>query len=216
MKQGAIFDMDGLMFDTERLYQEKWKEIAAEMGFELAPEQGLDFTGKAGRQLCAAVEKHYHVEDGSVIVKECARRVHKVLEEYMPEKPGLHEILNFFKNNGVKLAVASSSMKEVICNNIRRSGVEEYFDVVVSGFEVACGKPAPDVFLHAAEKLGLDPKDCYVFEDSISGVQAGFAAGCATVMIPDILQPTEELRKMYVGVYTSLLDAMEEIKAGKI
>ena len=94
--------------------------------------------------------------------------------------------------------------------------MEEYFDVVVSGFEVACGKPAPDVFLHAAEKLGLDPKDCYVFEDSISGVQAGFAAGCATVMIPDISQPTEELRKMYVGVYTSLLDAMEEIKAGKI
>lgn len=216
MKKGAIFDMDGLLFDTERIYQETWKEIAADMGFELAPEQGMDFTGKAGAQLCAAVAKHYHVEDGSAIVKECADRAHKKLENSVPEKPGIHELLQFFRENGVKLAVASSSMKDVICHNIRLSGVEKYFDAVVSGFEVACGKPAPDVFLFAAEKLGLDPRDCYVFEDSISGVEAGYRAGCATVMIPDILSPTEEVKKMYTACYPSLLDALEEIKAGTL
>ena len=216
MKAGAIFDMDGLLFDTERLYQETWKEIAAEMGKSLTSEQGLDFTGKAGVQLRTAVEKHYQVDNGQGIVEECAQRVHRKLEKGMPEKPGIHEILAYFRDGGVKLAVASSSMKEVIVNNIRAAGIEEYFDVVLSGFEVSCGKPAPDVFLCAAERLKLDPKECYVFEDSFSGVEAGFAAGCTTIMIPDILQPTAEIDKLYAAKYSSLLGALDAIKAGEI
>lgn len=114
------------------------------------------------------------------------------------------------------MAVASSSPKFQVEKNLVRAGVREYFDAVVSGEEVLHGKPAPDIFLLAAEKIGIDPKDCYVFEDSINGIRAGVAAGSASVMIPDITQPDEEIRSICAAVCGSLLEVVDEIQAGTL
>ena len=130
--------------------------------------------------------------------------------------PGLHEIIAYFHKNGLKLAVASSSDKDIIRNNLSKSDVLQYFDVLVSGQEVEHGKPAPDIFLLAARELGLDPADCYVFEDGINGVEAGLAAGCATIMIPDLLQPTERCREHCAGIFDSLTAAMDAIERGNL
>ena len=137
-----------------------------------------------------------------------------MLAKGVPEKPGAREILAFFQDRDVGIAVASSSGRRVILDNLRRAGLAAYFEVVASGEDVANGKPAPDIFLLAAQRLGLAPEECYVFEDSINGARAGMAAGCATVVVPDLIPPTEDLRSSSAGIYPSLHAAREAIAAG--
>ena len=100
--------------------------------------------------------------------------------------------------------------------SLRLAGLDGSFDAVVSGQEVAHGKPAPDIFLRAAELIGCAPEDCFVFEDSISGCRAGIAAGCATVMVIDLFQPTEDVRAGCVGIFRSLLEVQQALERGKL
>ncbi len=216
MLKGAIFDMDGLMFDTEAIWQKNWNLIAAEMGIELDPEFKFSICGTSGALMNSVIERFYHVEDGAPIAKDCVGRVHKDLESFVPEKPGVHEILAFFQENGVKIAVASSSTPQQIRSNLRMTDTEKHISAVVSGQSVPHGKPAPDIFLKAAEELGLDPSECYVFEDAFNGVRAGYRAGCRTVMIPDMSQPDDEMKEIAAGIYPDLLQAMEAIREGQI
>lgn len=216
MKKGVIFDMDGLLFDTEQIWQKNWRELAIEFGQTPHPNFPRSITGTSGQMMQDVIAKHYPAIDAAAFMKECKKRVHDDVMVFVPEKPGLHEILEFFHQKGVKMAVASSSNTEVIINNLKKSDVFQYFEVILSGQDVEHGKPAPDIFLLAAEKLGLAAEDCYVFEDGINGVQAGIAAGCATIMIPDTLEPTEECREKCAGIYESLLVAMEAIDRGDV
>lgn len=216
MKAGAIFDMDGLMFDTERLYQENWQKIANEMGIVLPDQFAREIGGTTGDMLRGIVKKYYHTDDPDGLFHMVVKNVEEMVKVHVPVKTGLYEILEFFRANGVTMAVASSSYPEVIRNNIRTANTEHYFDAVVSGSLVGRGKPFPDIFLYAAEQLNLDPKDCYVFEDSINGVLAGLAAGCETVMIPDYAEPNETICNSDAHIFTSLLEALEQIRKGEL
>lgn len=214
MLKGAIFDMDGLMFDTEQIWQKNWNKTAAEMGITLPEEFKFNICGTSGKLMNSVIEKYYGVEDGSAIAQKVKNMVHDDLIDFTPEKPGVHEILEFFKQRGVRMAVASSSTEEVIRRNLKNTNTEEYIEAIVSGSGMKNGKPAPDIFLAAAEKLGIDPKECYVFEDAFNGVTAGYNAGCRTIMIPDMSQPTDEIRAMATGgVYENLIAAMEALAA---
>lgn len=214
MLKGAIFDMDGLMFDTEQIWQKNWNKTAAEMGITLPEEFKFNICGTSGKLMNSVIEKYYGVEDGSTIAQKVKNMVHDDLIDFTPEKPGVHEILEFFKQRGVRMAVASSSTEEVIRRNLKNTNTEEYIEAIVSGSSMKNGKPAPDIFLAAAEKLGIDPKECYVFEDAFNGVTAGYNAGCRTIMIPDMSQPTDEIRAMATGgVYENLIAAMEALAA---
>lgn len=216
MLKGAIFDMDGLMFDTEQIWQKNWKLIADEMGVTLADEFKYNICGTSGALMNSVIEKYYGVEDGSGIAADCKQRVHDDLIEFTPEKPGVHEILEFFRNHGVRIAVASSSTEEQIRRNLQNTNTQDFIEVIVSGAGMKNGKPAPDIFLAAAAKLGIDPKECYVFEDAFNGVRAGHAAGCRTVMIPDQVQPDGEIRSLAAAVCTSLIEARDMLEAGKL
>lgn len=99
----------------------------------------------------------------------------------------------------------------MIENNLRVAGIEDYFTAVVSGSQVEHGKPAPDIFLYAAERLCLAPEDCYVFEDSFNGIRAGVAAGCFTIMIPDLFEPTDEIRQLVAGVYKNFEEVQQNL-----
>ncbi len=196
LKQGAIFDMDGVLFDTEALYQQFWHEIAAERNITLNDAFAKTICGTSGQQLLDVVKHYYHLtenEEAAAVFEECKRRIRMSLEEHVPVKPGVVEMLSFFKEHHVKMAIASSSMKEQIIKNIQSAKLDAYFDEVVSGTEVQHGKPAPDIFLLAAQMLQIEPQNCYVFEDSFNGVLSGDAAGCETIMIPDLLQPSDEI-----------------------
>lgn len=216
MLKGAIFDHDGLMFDTEKVWQANWKKVADEMGIILPEEFKHEICGTSGQLMLDVIQKYYHVEDGSAIQKRVRQGVSDDEEKHIDMKEGLLDILEMFKENGVKMAVASSSQKAMIERNLKNANVSEYFDAVVSGQEVEHGKPAPDIFLLAAERLGLDAKDCYVFEDAFNGVNAGVASGARTIMVPDLTQPTEEIQKKVAKVCITLKEASDLIKEGKL
>jgi len=214
MKKGAIFDMDGLLFDTERLFRDSWVEMAKQFG----QIHQLDFpaavAGTSGEGMREVIRRFYPEVDPYAFQEGCIARTAEILRNGIPEKPGMREILAFFRDRGVKVAVASSSGQEMILRNLRSAGIEALFDAVVSGNEVARGKPEPDIFLLAAGRLGCAPEDCYVFEDGINGGRAGIAAGCATVMIPDLYAPTQDLRTGCAGIFDSLSAAQKAIEAG--
>lgn len=210
--KGAIFDMDGLLFDTERIYQQTWQEIARERGIELGGDFPKAISGTNGVYMCRVIETCYQVNDAHEIMEECMGRVRDKLSVYVPVKKGVHEILEFFRKSGIRMAVASSSAAEQIESNLETAGIRGYFSAVVSGAEVRRGKPSPDIFLRAAERIGCAPGECFVFEDSENGIKAGHAAGCMTIMIPDLVEASFDIRPYCTEVYSDLLQAEEEIK----
>ena len=114
------------------------------------------------------------------------------------------------------MAVASSAPVEVIEKNLLRTNLRGYFDVLVGGDKVSNGKPAPDIFLLAAKELNLEPSDCYIFEDSFNGIRAANSAGGFAIMIPDTIQPTEEIKNLCSAIYPSLIEARRAIKEGRL
>lgn len=215
MKAGAIFDMDGLLFDTEVLYNKEWKKVADENGLILEEKMLDEIRGTGGTVMYETINRYWPKIDAAELRKQIFENTKEILSKNVPIKCGALELLRYLKDQGVRTAVASSSPLESIQNNLKVSGLESYFDVIVSGEQVAHGKPAPDIFLMAAEKLNLRPEECYVFEDGPNGIYAGVKAGCATIMIPDLISPTEELYGITVGIYKSLKEALDAIESGE-
>ena len=216
MLKGAIFDMDGLLLDTERLYAESWGEAAKAFGQEPAEGFAKAVCGTNGGKMLEVIHSYYPAVDAKAFMEFCIHRVEELLKVEIPEKPGMREILKFFQENNVRMAVASSTKLATIEDNLQRLGVISMFSAVVSGQQVAKGKPAPDIFLLAAKQIGCKAEECYVFEDSANGIRAGRAAGCCTIMIPDLTLPDEELKGLATGIYGSLTEAMEAIGKGEI
>ena len=137
----------------------------------------------------------------------------KELARGVPLKPGCREILASLHARGIPMAIGSSGRRAQIESNLSVSGFTSYFFAIASGDEVLHGKPAPDIFLLAAKRLGVPPADCYVFEDSPNGIRAAHAAGMKPILIPDLMPVTEEIASLTVGVYKVLTDALEELMA---
>ena len=216
MRKGAIFDMDGLLFDTERLFRDSWIEMAKQFGQIPQPDFPAAVAGTSGEGMRDVIHRYYPGVDARAFQEGCIARTAEIIRQGPPEKPGMREILDFFQERGIRIAVASSSSREMILNNLHRAEIEFYFDVIVSGDEVSRGKPEPDIFLLAAQKLGCAPEDCYVFEDGLNGVRAGIAAGCTAIMIPDLFPPTKDIRRNCAGIYSSLFEARDAIAAGTL
>ena len=211
MKKGAIFDMDGLLFDTERVWQRVWHERADELGVTLPDSFAGEICGSSGQGTLDIIARCYPGVEPAVFHSEVQNEVTRRLENSVPILPGCEEILAGLKARGLKLAVASSSQLSHIEHHMRLTGMGKYFDKLVSGQQVAHGKPAPDIFLLAASELGLAPEDCYVFEDSPNGIRAGHAAGCAAIMVPNLVPPTEEIKPLCAGIYSSLTEALQAL-----
>lgn len=209
--KGAIFDMDGLLFDTERIFQQTWQEIAGEHNITLDSSFVKTVSGTTGERLFSVIEQYYHISDSEALVEDCMERVRNKLAVHVPIKEGVYEILDYFKQKNVRMAVASSSRIGQIEANLQKSGIRNYFDAVVSGMEVNLGKPEPDIFLYAAKRIGCAPDECLVFEDSENGIKAGYAAGCITVMVPDLMEATPEILPYCSKVCSSLLEFVHNL-----
>lgn len=216
MKQGAIFDMDGLLFDTERMYRDSWKQSAQQFGLVHNPDFPRTVCGSSGAHMREIILQYYPQVDAKAFADDCILRVERELETHVPEKTGVRDILQYFKQHGVRVAVASSSKRATVLHNLKQADILSYFDAVVSGDQVTHGKPAPDIFLLAAQQIGCEPENCYVFEDGTNGIRAGAAAGCTTIMIPDLTPPNAQLEQLCAGIYPSLSDAMNAIADNKI
>lgn len=209
--RGAIFDMDGVLFDTEKIWQQIWQEIAAARQIQLDSGFAAAISGTNGEKMRWIVEEYYRVPDGTGIIEECREKVKQELTRQVPIKEGVREILCFFQEKNIPLAVASSSSIQQIEFNLEKTDIRKYFTKVVSGTEMEHGKPAPDIFLYAAKQIGQKPEECLVFEDSANGVRAGHAAGCMTIMVPDLIEPSPEIVPCCFKICASLSEAQEEI-----
>ena len=198
MLKAAVFEMDGLMFDTETLVYRNWQTMMDEAGYPYSLD---DFKQTVGKRK-AEVQNFYFGRYGADFpywdFSEKGRGMYLeyVAERGVPVKPGLHELLEYLRSKDFGIALATSTSRKTTELNLESAGVQGYFDALVCGDDVKNGKPHPEVFLTAAAGLGEAPEACVAFEDSINGIKSAFAAGMKTVMVPDMLQPTNEILPM--------------------
>ena len=216
MKRGAIFDMDGTLFDTEKLYRQAWIETADTFGLERKPEMAAAMSGSSVKNILIKIPQFFPEVDANEYFLRVVKRVKKEIEEKLEIKTGVIEILNFFQENKIPMAIASSSAAVDIEKNIKRAGIDKFFNEIVGGDQIENGKPAPDIFQLAAKKINLSPKDCYVFEDSANGIRAAFAANCVPIMVVDQVPPLSEIRKICAGVFDNMFGALDAIKNNKL
>lgn len=211
MIKGAIFDMDGLMFDSERLVCSIWQEIMDENGYKFNVDIFKNTIGLRQDKSKKFYTSLYGVDfdyDGFKI--QSRQRFYKRIEkDGVPIKKVLFELLDFLKDNNIKMAVATSTSAKTALKVIKKAGVYDYFDSFVCGDDVKNGKPHPEVFLTAAERIGVPPEECVAFEDSINGIKSAFAANMTTVMVPDFLQPTDEIKNKISFLCNSLDEAID-------
>ena len=205
--KGVLFDMDGIVLDTEKLYTYFWKEAANALGFPMTIEQGLgmrSLSREAGeRQLKVYLGEE--VDYLEVRTKRIQLMSAYIEEHGVETKPGIEELLLYLKAHQLKTAIATSSPLDRTKKYLSQVGLVDQFDKLVSGHMVEKGKPEPDIYLYAADQLGLKPEECLVVEDSPTGIKAAYAAGCIPVMVPDQDQPDEEVKKMLYAVAENLL-----------
>lgn len=193
--KGLIFDMDGLMLDTEKLLLKFWIQSANEFGFDMKREHVLGIRSLAAKY---AIPKLQDIFGKSFDYYEVRKRRIELMNKYIEEngvekKPGLDVLLEYLKVHGYKIAVATATDKSRAEMYLKSVGVLDYFDVMVCGPMVENGKPEPDIYLKACELLKLNPSECLALEDSPNGIISAYHAGCKPVMIPDLSQPDEEI-----------------------
>lgn len=214
--KAVLFDMDGLMVDTESLATEAFIHSAKKQGYDMTKEETLLVLGFTTKSIYEFWENYFKNSDvsGKQLVDDHYKYIENILFTTGPRKmPYIEELLKYLKESNYKVAVASSSNMDHIINNMEKTGLKKYIDEFASGAEVENGKPAPDVFLLAAERLGVKPKNCLVLEDSKSGVLAGSSAGAKVIMVPDMFKPDEECKERtyrIVGNLGEVISILEE------
>ncbi len=217
MVNGAIFDMDGLMYDTERLWDTFWPPVCERLGLNAPP---ADFytnvRGLTGEALLRRVEEYYPGWNARRLIEETWQTAARVFSRPVPCKPGLFELLEWLRQHKVLCAVASSSPRAMVQRNLDNTDATPYFRVIIGGEDVHHSKPDPEAFLLAAQKLGVPIRDCLILEDSHNGVRAGHASGGKTVMVPDLMPVTQEMRSLYDACCQSLLEVRDRLQAGTL
>lgn len=216
MVSGIIFDMDGVLIDSERQSNEGWLWAAEQLGVDMPMWLIDSFKGAPAELCCKFFDDYYKGAIDYWEAKELrTQHVYKIREtEGIPVKKGVKEVFEYIRNNGLKCAVATSTRRESAEKTLHKIGVWDYLDAVVYGDEVEHGKPEPDIFLRAAKAIGISPSEAVVVEDSINGIKAGYAADMRVVHIPDTIAIDDDIRKLTYMVcadLNGLIDVVESI-----
>lgn len=198
MIRAVLFDMDGTIFDTEKIYRECWTGAAAEVCPDTDIREDIpQFSG----MVRSSIEQYFYQKYGmsfpfGALSERRLALIDELLSAGIPLKPGVPEVFDELHRLSVAVALVSSTANDRVRRYLTETGLTDRFDLILGGNDVTHGKPSPEPYLTAAGRLGISPQECVVAEDSASGVRSGFAAGMKVVMVPDLQPCTPELRRM--------------------
>ena len=210
----VVFDMDGVIFDSERATMYCWLDLAEKYDIPNIKEPYYACIGTTMVRTREIMLETYGPDfPYDEYAKEASVMYH---EKYdggrLPMKKGIRELLVFLKENNKKIALASSSRRQTVVNQLRDANILEYFDAVICGDMVERSKPAPDIFLKACSEIGVEPQRAYGIEDSFNGIRALSAAGMHAIMVPDLLAATDEMKVLSECVIEDLLEVREYLR----
>ncbi|MGO4222352.1 HAD family hydrolase [Lysobacter sp. TAF61] len=203
----VLFDMDGLMIESERALLQCWRETADELGLAFEDSLWLSFVGLSDRACHELLRQYVDEAQLQALLQGCKARYDAHVEAGLPLKPGLIELLQLLAQRGVPRAVVTSTRRERAMQKLELCGLLPHFVTVVTGSDVVHSKPAPDIYLLAAQRLGVTPEHCVVLEDSVPGVRAALAAGMTPIQVPDLVMPDAAARALGHRVVDSLVQA---------
>ena len=209
--KAVVFDMDGVIFDSERAVMQCWKEVASRHNI---PDIEKAILACTGTTMVRTREIMLNLYGTDFPYDEYARESSAIFHSRydggrLPMKQGVKELLTFLKEHNKKIALASSTRQQVVTDELRDAGIIEYFDRIICGDMVSRSKPAPDIFLKACEELNISPSDSYAIEDSYNGIRAAHAGGLHPIMVPDLLPADEEMQSLAEIVLPNLTSVKE-------
>ena len=197
VKKAVIFDMDGVIFDTEKVYLDIWTEVFEKYGYKMTKELYVTVMGTGRKNVIKTflenfgddlpIEKMYEEKDNQLF--------YRIENQGIPLKEGVKELFSMLKEKDYKIALATSAKKERVEKQIKDKWLKESFDAIVCGDDVEKGKPSPDIFLKAAKEIDVEPENCFVVEDSPAGIKAAFSGGMKGIHVEDLKVADEEILK---------------------
>ena len=201
-KKAVIFDMDGLMFDTQCIYDKAFDDIAMKLfRFEMSREMHLALMGRSGQDMIDTAARYLpEGADAEAFIRQTFDLVAELVKTELRARPGLDTILTYLSDKGYPIGLASGSDRKIVNSNLESAGIGHYFAAT----------------LCAAAMIGYRPEDCYVLEDSPNGILAAYRAGCAPIMVPNDVAPDQAMRDMCAGIYDSLSDVAAAMESGEL
>ncbi len=206
MTKAVVFDMDGVLFDTERLYMDGLIVVADKLGLPNMKEAAYDCIGRNANDTRQVMLKAYGEDfDYKAVSSQASAWFHEQIELHgLPVKPGVYELLAFLKQQEYRIGLASSTRREVVLEQLKQAQIADYFEQVIGGDMVEHSKPEPDIYLMACRALGVQPEDAYAIEDSLNGIRSAYRAGMKPLMVPDLLPADEEMKQLSTVILPDL------------
>ena len=210
-KKAVIFDMDGVIFDTEKVYLDIWTEVFEKYGYKMTKELYVTVMGTGRKNVIKTflenfgddlpIEKMYEEKDNQLF--------YRIENQGIPLKEGVKELFSMLKEKDYKIALATSAKRERVEKQIKDKWLKESFDAIVCGDDVEKGKPSPDIFLKAAKKIDVEPENCFVVEDSPAGIKAAFSGGMKGIHVEDLKAADEDILKYCEKNFKNLQEIKE-------
>lgn len=216
MIKSIIFDMDGILFDTEIMSTKAWLILAKERNLGNIDDLTNDCIGRNRTDIVMQFKKKFGEDFDAQEFLTTGREIMQgwIDKDGLPLMKGTVEILKYLKENGYTVGVASSSSTKTVESHMKISGLRDYFQVIIGGDQVTLSKPKPDIYLKACTAIQMPPDQVIAVEDSPNGIRAAYAAGMKPIMIPDLVEPDAEITKLLYKKYDSLLELRDALAAG--
>ena len=218
MVKAVIFDMDGVLIDTEKWLNVYWRQAAAEAGYEMRTEHVLEIRSLAGKYAEPHLKGVFGEEFDYWTIRERRKELMTahIAEHGVEKKPGVDEILDYLKARGITTAVATATDPIRAEQYLTQIGIFDKFDKIICASMVENGKPQPDIYLYACEQIGVKPEDCIAVEDSPNGVRAAVDAGIRTIMVPDLTRAEGTTAEIIAAEADSLQDIILMLEEGRL